>query len=112
VVSIALPSHIIVLKYLQNDKFGIANACQYAMKMDKVYITFGETTVNTKTTFEKCKYDIENCIFYCFVSCNHRVHRVVRSASGVHSVMRVKLAWAGAGGGCTPTPFYYIYHHQ
>jgi hypothetical protein len=24
---------------------------------------------------------------------------------GVHSVMRVKLALAGEGGGCTPTPF-------
>jgi hypothetical protein len=24
--------------------------------------------------------------------------------SGVHSVMRVKLALAGEGGGCTPTP--------
>jgi hypothetical protein len=32
--------------------------------------------------------------------------------SGVHSVMRVKLALAGEGGGCTPTPSYYIYHHQ
>ncbi len=31
---------------------------------------------------------------------------------GVHSVMRVKLALAGEGGGCTPTPSYYIYHHQ
>ncbi len=26
--------------------------------------------------------------------------------------MRVKLAQAGMGGGCTPTPFPYIYHHQ
>jgi hypothetical protein len=25
--------------------------------------------------------------------------------SGVHSIMRVKLAHAGEGGGCTPTPF-------
>jgi hypothetical protein len=32
--------------------------------------------------------------------------------SGVHSVMRVKLALAGKGGGCTPTPFHYIYPHQ
>jgi hypothetical protein len=32
--------------------------------------------------------------------------------SGVHSIMRVKLAQAGEGGGCTPTPFHYIYHHQ
>ena len=32
--------------------------------------------------------------------------------SGVHSVMRVKLALAAEGGGCTPTPFHYIYHHQ
>jgi hypothetical protein len=29
--------------------------------------------------------------------------------SGVHSVMRVKLALAGEGGGCTHTPSYYIY---
>ncbi len=28
-----------------------------------------------------------------------------RLLSGVHSVMRVKLALAGEGGGCTPTPF-------
>ncbi len=32
--------------------------------------------------------------------------------SGVHSVMRVKLALAGEGGGFTPTPSLYIYHHQ
>jgi hypothetical protein len=25
--------------------------------------------------------------------------------SGVHSIMRVKSAQAGKGGGCTPTPF-------
>ncbi len=35
-----------------------------------------------------------------------------RLLSGVHSIMRVKLAQAGKGGGCTPTPFHYIYHHQ
>jgi hypothetical protein len=32
--------------------------------------------------------------------------------SGVHSVMRVKFALAGEGGGCTPTPSHNIYHHQ
>jgi hypothetical protein len=32
--------------------------------------------------------------------------------SGVHLIMWVKLAQAGEGGGCTPTPFHYIYHHQ
>ncbi len=32
--------------------------------------------------------------------------------SGVHSIMRVNLAQAAEGGRCTPTPFYYIYHHQ
>jgi hypothetical protein len=32
--------------------------------------------------------------------------------SGVHSVMRVKLVLAGAGGGCTPTPSHCIYPHQ
>jgi hypothetical protein len=26
--------------------------------------------------------------------------------------MRVKFAWAGEGGGCTPTPFYHIYNHH
>jgi hypothetical protein len=29
--------------------------------------------------------------------------------SGVHSVVRVKLALAGEGGECTPTPSHYIY---
>ncbi len=44
----------------------------------------------------------------------HRVHRVATAASWrtVHSIMRVKLAKAGEGEGCTPTPFHYIYHHQ
>jgi hypothetical protein len=31
---------------------------------------------------------------------------------GVHSIMKVKLDQAGEGGGCTPTPYHYIYHHQ
>ncbi len=35
-----------------------------------------------------------------------------RLISGVHSIMKVKLAQAGEGGGCTPTPFHYIGHHQ
>ncbi len=35
-----------------------------------------------------------------------------RLLTGIHSIMRVKLAQAGEGGGCTPTPFHYIYHHQ
>jgi hypothetical protein len=40
---------------------------------------------------------------------DHRVHRVAtQSVSGVHSIMRVKLAQAGEGEGCKPTPFPYI----
>jgi hypothetical protein len=35
-----------------------------------------------------------------------------RLLSGAHSIMRVKLAQAGVGGGCTPTPFYYTYHQH
>ncbi len=34
-----------------------------------------------------------------------------RPLSGVDSIMMVKLAQAGEGGGCTPTPFHYIYPH-
>ncbi len=35
-----------------------------------------------------------------------------RPLSGVHSIMMEKLAQPGeGGGGCTPTPFHYIYHH-
>jgi hypothetical protein len=34
-----------------------------------------------------------------------------RPLSGVHSIMMEKLAQAGEGGGCTPFPFHYIYHH-
>jgi hypothetical protein len=32
--------------------------------------------------------------------------------SGVHFVMRVNMALAVEGGGCTPIPSHYIYHHQ
>ncbi len=35
-----------------------------------------------------------------------------RLLSGIHSIMRVKLAQADKGGGCTSTPYHYIYHHQ
>jgi len=31
--------------------------------------------------------------------------------SGVHSIMMEKSALAGEGGGYTPTPFHYSYHH-
>ncbi len=42
----------------------------------------------------------------------HRVHTEwQRPLSGVHFIMMEKYAQAGEGGGCTPTPFYSIYHH-
>ncbi len=45
----------------------------------------------------------------------HRVHvdwqRPLSALSGVHSIMMEKLAQAGEGGGCTPTPLHSIYHH-
>jgi hypothetical protein len=31
--------------------------------------------------------------------------------SGIHSIMMEKSAQPADGGGCTPVPFYYIYHH-
>jgi hypothetical protein len=34
------------------------------------------------------------------------------SLSGVHSIMRVKSAQHGEGGGCMPSPFHSIYHHE
>jgi hypothetical protein len=45
--------------------------------------------------------------FQCFI---HRVHRVATAA--FWRTFSVKLALAGEGGGCTPTPSYYIYLHQ
>ncbi len=43
---------------------------------------------------------------------DHRVHTEWQwPLSGVHSNMREKLAKASEGGGCTPIPFHYIYHH-
>jgi hypothetical protein len=45
----------------------------------------------------------------------HRVHidwqRPLSALSGVHSIMMEKLARAGEGGGCTPSPLRSIYHH-
>ncbi len=34
-----------------------------------------------------------------------------RPLSYVHFIMMEKLAQAGEGGRCKPTPFHYIYHH-
>ncbi len=35
-----------------------------------------------------------------------------RPLSGLYSIMMVKSAQPGEGGGCTPTPFHSIYHHK
>ncbi len=41
-----------------------------------------------------------------------KIHRAWQwPISGVHSIMMEKFSQAGEGGGCTPTPFHYIYHH-
>ncbi len=47
------------------------------------------------------------------VGAEHRVHTQSGNGhlSGVHSIMMEKLAQSGESGGCTPTLFYYIYHH-
>jgi hypothetical protein len=43
----------------------------------------------------------------------HRVHRVATAAFWrTFNHEGKKLARAGEGEGCTPTPFHYIYHHQ
>jgi hypothetical protein len=42
----------------------------------------------------------------------HRVHRVVTAAFWRTFHHEVKISLAGKGGGCTPTPFHYIYPHQ
>ncbi len=46
------------------------------------------------------------------VSVNSRwEHRVHTEWQWPHSIMMEKLARASEVGGCTPTPFHYIYHH-
>ena len=52
------------------------------------------------------------CALFMFCRFKHRVHTEwQRPLSGIHSIMMEKLAQACEGGGCTPTPFRYIYHH-
>jgi hypothetical protein len=44
---------------------------------------------------------------------NHRVPRVVMTTFPVvHAIMMVKSAQHSEGGGCTPSPFHFIYHHK
>ncbi len=44
---------------------------------------------------------------------DHRVHTQWQwPLSGIHYTMMVKSARPGEDGGCTPFPFYCIYHHQ
>ncbi len=46
-------------------------------------------------------------VFYSrLIVCTTEYTESQRLLSGVHSIMRVKLAQAGEGGGCTPTPFH------
>ncbi len=50
----------------------------------------------------------------CYYSLPHRVYTEWQwPLSGVHSIMMEKLGQPGegGGGGCTPIPFSYIYHH-
>jgi hypothetical protein len=42
----------------------------------------------------------------------YRVHRVVTTAFWRTFHHEGKISLAGKGGGCTPTPFHYIYSHQ
>jgi hypothetical protein len=45
-------------------------------------------------------------------SMHHRVHTEwQRPLSGAHSIVMEILAQPGEGGGLTPTPFHFIYHH-
>jgi hypothetical protein len=43
---------------------------------------------------------------------DHRVNRVATAAFWRTFSHEGKISLAGEGGGCTPTPFYDIYHHQ
>jgi hypothetical protein len=43
---------------------------------------------------------------------DHRVHRVATAAFWRTFSDEGKMVLAGEGGGCTPTPSLYIYHHQ
>jgi len=43
--------------------------------------------------------------------CLKSIHRVATADFWMHSIMMEKFAQAGEGGGCTPTPFHYFYHH-
>ncbi len=43
---------------------------------------------------------------------DHRVHRVATAAFWRTFSHEGKICPAGEGGGCTPTPSHYIYHHQ
>ncbi len=65
--------------------------------------------VNIETTDHLCPLWSNN-IFGNFPQ-NHRVHGVATPLSGVHSIKVETLAQSGESGGCTPTPFHYIYHH-
>jgi hypothetical protein len=50
---------------------------------------------------------------FCAHAHNHRVHTEWQwPLSGVHSIMMVKPAQPGEVGGCSPTPFHSIYHHE
>ncbi len=51
---------------------------------------------------------------FCGVHCacyTHRAHRVATATFWHNSITMENSALAGEGGGCTPTPFHYIYHH-
>jgi hypothetical protein len=49
---------------------------------------------------------------FLLVGADHRVHRVVTAAFWRTFHHEGKISLAGKGGGCTPTPFLYYYHHQ
>jgi hypothetical protein len=60
---------------------------------------------------------IENCGIFRLMFYYSLLHRVYTEwqwpLSGEHSTVMEKLAQPGegGGGGCTPNPFFYIYHH-
>ncbi len=92
----------------------LAKAVQYALKIiRKLYKAYG-----SKISLKKSLIKYILILVYLLPLSKNTLNDLSvphtesqPTLSGVHTVMMEKLAQAGEGGGCTPIPFHYIYHH-
>jgi hypothetical protein len=106
--------HDSILVYKQYTTLGPSLQAQFHFGLQTVYYPWSESTGmipfwSTNSILQLVRVYRHDSIF----GLHNRLYTEWRlPLSGVHSIMMEKLSQPGEGGGCTPTPFHFIYHNH